>query len=130
MSFLWTRVAMLLEFVMLPVPVITLIAKVVEWSDNGSKWTLVLVFFFTTAIVQLSIMMIYPRLIAPLYASHGPLPEHAKPLEPFIKEAARTVGFPDTKIKHEISFDYDPHTNASCCMGFIVLSSPIFKHHG
>ena len=70
---MWSRVAMLVEWIIIPVPLILFIVKVMEWSGDY----LILVFFLVTGIVKLVILYLYPRLIAPLFSSYDQLPEYA-----------------------------------------------------
>ena len=81
-SFTYTRIAMLLEYILLPIPVILFIVKVMEWTGNY----LVLVFFCVTGLVKLFLMWVYPRVIAPIFSSYENLDsvDYARPILPFI----------------------------------------------
>ena len=123
---MWSRVAMLIEWIIIPVPLILFIVKVMEWSGDY----LILVFFLVTGIVKLVLLYLYPRLIAPLFSSYEQLPEYAQPILDSINWACRQTGFSPSQILLERSYDYDVHANASCSLGRIVLAEPLFKHHG
>ena len=68
-SFLISRMILLLQFVLLPVPVFLLVVKVSEWSGDY----LVLVFFLATSSVEFIVMFLYPRIIHPITAKMSPL---------------------------------------------------------
>ena len=70
-SFVMSRVTMLLEFILLPLPIFILVVKVMEWSGES----LVLAFFLCTTLVEVIIIWLHPRLIRPLTQSLHPLPE-------------------------------------------------------
>ena len=70
-SFVMERVSMLTEFLLLKLPVFALIVKVIEWSGSY----LVLVLFCATTFVELVIIWLYPKVIAPLTASYTALPD-------------------------------------------------------
>ena len=70
-SFLISRIVMLVEFIMLPLPVFCFIVKVIEWSGDYI-W---LSFLGATAIVELVIVWLYPRVIKPLTSAKKPMPD-------------------------------------------------------
>ena len=127
-SFLWMRVAMILEFVILHVPLILLIVKVMEWTGDY----LVLAFLLATAVVKIVILKLYPMLIMPLFSSFEELPSWAMDTAfgETIKRLAGEAGILKDQIYLERSFEYDVHVNASTAMGQIALGMPVFRHHG
>lgn len=70
-SFIYSRFADLLMFILMPVPVFALIVKVMEWTGDY----LVLAFLLATTLVEMVIIWLYPKVINPLMASTSPLPE-------------------------------------------------------
>ena len=90
-SFIYTRIAMLLEYILLPIPVILFIVKVMEWSGDY----LILVFFCATGLVKLFLMWVYPRLIAPIFSKYEDLGSIAYAMEimPFVQETCKNVGY-------------------------------------
>ena len=119
---------MLLEYILLPIPVILFIVKVMEWTGNY----LVLVFFCATALVKLFLMWVYPRVIAPLFSKYEDLAsiDYASEIMEHVERTCEEVGYKPSKILLEKSYDYDVHTNASCAIGRIILCEPLFEHHG
>ena len=76
-GFLWFRIAMVIEFILIPLPVVLLIVKVMEWSGDY----LVLVLFLTTALVKVLLMYVHPMLISPLFSHFEELGEWADGLK-------------------------------------------------
>ena len=64
-SFIWERIAILIEFLFIHLPLTLLIVLVIEWSGDY----LVLAFFLATAIVKLILCYVHPLLIDPLTSS-------------------------------------------------------------
>ena len=94
LSFIWMRIAMVLQNFLLVTPVCLLIVKVMEWSGD---W-LVLVFFLCTFIVKLVIIYAYPILIAPLFSSIEKLPSWVDPIRFYLEDEAHRVGFEPENI--------------------------------
>ena len=82
-SFVYTRFAMLIEYILLPIPVTLFIVKIMEWTGDY----LILVFFGTTGLVKIFLMWVYPRLIAPIFSSYEDLGgvEYAKEILPSVR---------------------------------------------
>ena len=83
-SFVMSRVTMFLEFAFLPLPVFVLVVKVMEWSGDN----LVLAFFLSTALVEVIIIWLHPRVIRPLTESLQPLPDKYSSLKREIEKVA------------------------------------------
>ena len=88
-QFFVARLMMLVEFILLPVPVFLLIVKVMEWSQDY----LVLVFFLATALVEIIIIWLYPKVINPLFADMKPLPENYGLLREEVYQMCAREGF-------------------------------------
>ena len=88
-SFVMSRVTMLLEFILLPLPVFVLVVKVMEWSGEN----LVLAFFLSTTLVEVILIWLHPRLIRPLTESRDPLPQKFNALRHEIEKLTSKVGF-------------------------------------
>ena len=84
LSYLWSRLAMVLEHCMLVVPIVLLIVKVMEWSNEY----LVLVFFLATGFVKVVLLWIYPKLIMPLFATYEDLPKYTECIHEQIRNEA------------------------------------------
>ena len=104
---------MIVEFLLLVVPVMTLIVKLTEWSGPY----LVLVFLLSTGFVQLVIMWLYPKLIMPLFSTFEPLPDWANPIKRSIIDEAHAAGMTSEQVRMEESYQYDVHSNASASLG-------------
>ena len=125
-SFLCERFAMIMEFILIVIPVIFLIAKVMEWSGDY----LVLVFFLTTAVVKIFLSYIYPLVIMPMTSSTEDLPGYADKLRPFISKISEKAEFNPEVLLLEKSMETDVHVNAATYFGKIKLGEPLFKGHG
>ena len=112
-SFICMRLSMIVEFLLLVVPVMTLIVKLTEWSGPY----LVLVFLLSTGFVQLVIMWLYPKLIMPLFSTFEPLPDWANPIKRSIIDEAHAAGMTSEQVRMEESYQYDVHSNASASLG-------------
>jgi len=109
-QFILSRLAMLAEFVLMVMPVALLVVKVMQWTGDY----LVLVFFLCTSAVTISIRLVYPRLIEPLFSTHEELPEWMSPLRFHIVYEAESAGFGGARdIYLERSNFNDMHANAS-----------------
>ena len=93
-SFIWFRIGMVLEYLLLVIPVALLIVKVMQWSGDY----LVLVFLLATALVKFIMMWIYPKIIMPLFSSFEELPEYASPIIHAIKDEAINASCNPDKI--------------------------------
>ena len=82
---------MLLEYILLPIPVILFIVKIMEWSGDY----LILVFFCATGLVKLFLMWVYPRLIAPIFSKYEDLRDidYALEIMPYVQETCKNVGY-------------------------------------
>ena len=74
---------MLIEYILLPIPVVLFIVKVMEWTGDY----LILVFFCATGLVKIFLMWVYPRVIAPLFSAYVDLgeTEYVSEILPFIR---------------------------------------------
>ena len=127
LGFIWLRIAMVLEFTLMTLPVVLLIVKVMEWTGDY----LILAFFLSTALVKIIVMYIYPLLIRPLFSQFEELGDWTgNVFRDAITEEAKAAGLNATKdIKLEKSFQYDVNANASCSLGQISLGLPLFQVH-
>ena len=82
------RLVEILVFLLMALPVILLIVKVMEWTDGPY---LILVFFLSSAIIKLLMIVVYPILIAPLTGKIQPLPHWADPIKDQITVEAGLV---------------------------------------
>ena len=123
LSFLWTRIAMLIEFIILIVPVFVLVYKLVEQTGENVH----LCFLFGTCIVEIVIMVIYPRLIEPLTSSKEPIQEGE--LKSKIESLCKEVGFKPTKVVSEQGYSGDLHSNASASIDQICINKNLLIGH-
>ena len=93
-SFICSRLGMILEFIFMVVPVMTLVVKVTEWSGPY----LVIVFAVCTSLVLVLIMWLYPKIIMPLFSTFEPLPAWADPIKEHIIEEAHDAGMTSDQI--------------------------------
>ena len=125
-AFICERIAMLVEFIFIWIPVTLLIVWMIKLTGSY----LVLAFLIGTTIVKLIICYIYPLLIKPLTSSTEELPAFADKLRTFIKKEADMAGFNSNVVLLEKSFSTDVHVNASTSLSKIKLGEPLFKGHG
>ena len=116
---------MIVEFVMLPLPVFCLVVKVIEWSGDY-VW---LSFLGATAVVELFLVWLYPRVIKPLTSAKKPMPDKYGILKPEVEKLCQRVSFNVTHIWVEQSYDMDMHANASLASDQIFLGKTLLKQH-
>ena len=122
-SFLVERVVMLIQFILLPLPVFILVVKLLEWTGDS----FVLACFLLTAIVELVIIWLYPKVIHPLTASKEPFPEKYAALREEMTNICQRVGFNADEIWLEHSYNYDMHGNAALLSNSILIGKPLLK---
>lgn len=122
-SFLFSRVALLLEYILLNITIFLLIVKVMEWTGDY----LLLAFFFGTLIVELFVIWLFPRVIHPLTAATSPLPEKHKRLLEELEVFCDRVGFYLRDIWQEQTYNNSLHANASVSSDQIFIGKMMLK---
>lgn len=69
-SFIIEKLGTVIEFILLPLPLLLLVAKVDQWVGNY----IILVFLLVTGVAKVGILYLYPMIIMPLFASYEELP--------------------------------------------------------
>lgn len=106
------------------------ITFLIAWILQVTGPYFVLAVFSMTAIVKIIITWLYPRLIAPIFASNEQLPKWTESIQEHVREEAKEAGIHEDSIYLSRKPFYDFHSSASCFMGRITLDINIFWNHG